>query len=158
MHSVPIGMPVAVITSNPFDEEVHVITSDGCLCHFLGQGRTTLPNSGRAAPRLTNVLGGLGRGKFKIHLRCSRTTFSLLLAAAGAALEIAENNRFVCPENNVQGPGCVFALPPSQQCEFIINPRRGRRRNLDLIYQSLIHVHTVILTSSYCNEAVICTR
>ena len=73
MHSVPIGMPVAVITSNPFDEEVHVITSDGCLCHFLGQGRTTLPNSGRAAPRLTNVLGGQGRGKFKIHLRVAQS-------------------------------------------------------------------------------------
>ena len=37
--------------------------------NFLGEGRTTLKSSGRAAPRLTNVLGGAGRGKFVIHLR-----------------------------------------------------------------------------------------
>ena len=50
--------------------------------NFSGEGRTTLKNSGRAAPRLTNVLGGAGRGKFVIHLRCSRTAFSLLLVVS----------------------------------------------------------------------------
>ena len=41
--------------------------------NFSGEGRTTLKNSGRAAPRLTNVLGAGGEGNFKIHLRVAQS-------------------------------------------------------------------------------------